>query len=63
MAVSGRAVEVEPDEDSVGEALLALVAVARAAGIDPEAALRRRTDVLAAAVRATEAADGGAGPD
>jgi XTP/dITP diphosphohydrolase len=63
VAVSGRAVEVEPDEDSVGEALLALVAVARAAGIDPEAALRRRTDVLAAAVRASEAADGGAGPD
>jgi tetrapyrrole methylase family protein/MazG family protein len=63
VAVSGRAVEVEPDEESVGEALLALVAVARAAGIDPEAALRRRTDVLAAAVRATEAADGGVGPD
>ena len=62
VAVSGRAVEVEPDEDSVGEALLALVAVARAAGIDPEAALRRRTDVLAAAVRATEAAGGDAGP-
>ncbi len=63
MAASGRAVEVGPDESSVGEALLAVVAVARTAGIDPEAALRRRTDALAAAVRATEAADGGAGPD
>jgi tetrapyrrole methylase family protein/MazG family protein len=59
VASSSEAVAADPDEAALGEALLALVAVARAAGIDPEAALRRRTDALAAAVRAAEAEGSG----
>ena len=47
-AVAGR-------EDSVGARLMALVVEARAAGVDPEAALRSTLADLAARVRAAEA--------
>lgn len=59
-AVAG--VEAEPamatggDEVSVGEALLALVGHARAAGVDPEAALRVATRRLETQARAVERA-------
>jgi XTP/dITP diphosphohydrolase len=47
------------DADALGAALLGIVAAARVAGIDAEAALRRATLAHAADVRAAEQADGG----
>ena len=38
----------QPDEDSIGELLLHVVALAGEAGIDPEGALRRRSNALMA---------------
>lgn len=57
---AGLGVEVEHEagaltEDEVGELLLALVARARAADVDPEAALRRAANALRARARALEA--------
>ena len=49
-------VAVDPVEsDDIGERLLMLVAEARAAGVDPETALRAAARRYAAAVRAAEA--------
>ncbi len=51
--------DVEPvagDDDSLGARLMALVVEARAAGVDPEAALRSTLADLAARVRAAEVA-------
>jgi len=45
--------DVEPDGD-VGDALLALVAAARAADVDPEEALRRAADRVRAVAQAAE---------
>ncbi len=46
---------MDPDEsDDIGERLLVLVAEARAAGVDPETALRAAARRYAAAVRAAE---------
>lgn len=44
------------DEARLGDALLALAAAARRAGLDAEAVLRRRADEVASAVRAAEQA-------
>lgn len=44
------------DEAQLGDALLALVVAARAAGIDAERALRERVRGVESAVRAAEAA-------
>ncbi|MDQ3325632.1 MAG: MazG family protein [Actinomycetota bacterium] len=56
VARSGLDVAVPADDDSYGARLLALVAEARAAGVDPEAALRRTTSALADRIVAAEAA-------
>jgi len=45
----------EPDEAALGRLLLGAVALARRADLDPEAALRRAADALAARARAVEA--------
>jgi XTP/dITP diphosphohydrolase len=42
------------DPEALGRVLLAVVAAARAAGVDAEAALRRATLAYAEAVRAAE---------
>ncbi|GGK14662.1 nucleoside triphosphate pyrophosphohydrolase [Pilimelia terevasa] len=54
-------IPAHPDEDALGAALLALVAAARAAGQDPEAALRRAVLARLATLRAAETA-AAAGP-
>ena len=46
-----------PEDDGLGDRLLALVAEARAAGLDPEAELRAAVWRYAGAVRAAEASD------
>ena len=48
------AVAEHPDEATVGAALMALVAVARDAGVDPEMALRAQAADAAARIRAYE---------
>lgn len=58
-ARAGVAVPAAPDPDAdVGEALFALVGVARARGLDPEAELRAAARRFAAAVRAAEQGTG-----
>lgn len=61
--LAGADVEPSPADDSYGSRLLALVAEARAAGVDPEAALRQTLDDLSAHVRAQEAGPARPGPD
>ncbi len=56
---AGVGVPLDPDDESIGARLLALVAQARATGVDPEAELRATASRYADAVRAAEA--GGAG--
>jgi XTP/dITP diphosphohydrolase len=56
VARAGVHVDPLPETDDIGARLLALVAEARAAGIDPEAALRTTARQYADAVRAAEAA-------
>jgi tetrapyrrole methylase family protein/MazG family protein len=55
----GVAVEPAAVDGDVGEVLLALVAASRAAGVDPEVALRRAADRLRAAAAAKEPRAGG----
>ena len=60
-ALAGRlaAVADRPSEETVGEALLSLVAFARGAGVDPEMALREAVKGAADDVRAFESAASG----
>jgi XTP/dITP diphosphohydrolase len=53
-ARAGVTVDPQPESDDIGERLLALVAEARDAGVDPEAALRAAARRYADAVRAAE---------
>lgn len=55
---SGLGVPLDTGDDSYGPRLLALVAEARAAGVDPEAELRRTTTALAERIAAVEAGAG-----
>jgi tetrapyrrole methylase family protein/MazG family protein len=61
-AIGAQVPRAEPagGEDELGDALLGLVAAARAANLDPEAALRAAADRVRRAAEATEAAEGGA---
>ena len=56
VGVTVEAVEVAQDEDAIGDALLAIVAGARASGLDAERALRGAIRRLQGAVRAAESA-------
>jgi XTP/dITP diphosphohydrolase len=49
-------VDAQQESDDIGERLLALVADARDAGVDPEAALRAAARRYGDAVRAAESA-------
>ena len=56
VGVTVEAVEVAQDEDAIGDALLGIVAGARASGLDAERALRGAIRRLQGAVRAAESA-------
>ncbi len=56
------AVPAEVNDDSIGDLLLAVVALARAGGVDPEAALRAAARGYRAAVLAAESESGSAEP-